>query len=143
MRNFLFGGVRIHSGLANFALLVLRVFLGAAMVYIGLMKLPPSDGFVQLVAKIGFPMPLFFAFSAGILEVVGGALLALGLCTRLSALCIMAVLFVAVVFVHANDPFKERFLPLLVLFTSFQFLLIGSGSISIDAKLRGHAQAPE
>lgn len=138
MRSFCFGGVHIESGVANFALLVLRVFLGLAMIFMGVMKIPPSEEMVELVARIGFPMPHLFATIAGLLEIVGGVCLVLGIFTRWGALFIMVVVLTAVIFVHANDPFRVRFLPLLVLFTSFQFLLIGAGKISIDAKLRCH-----
>jgi len=136
MRNFFFGGVCIPSGLANFALLILRVFLGLAMIFVGLMKIPPSEQMIELVTKIGLPMPHFFAVLAGILEIVGGVSLVLGFFTRWGSLCVMAVVLTAIIFVHTTDPFMKRFLPLLVLFTSFQFLLIGAGKISIDARLR-------
>lgn len=136
MSNICIGGVSIHSGLANFAIFLLRVFLGIAMLYTGFMKIPPSEQLVDMVAKIGLPIPSFFAVVAGLLEIVGGACLLLGIFTRWGAAFIMFVVLMALIFVHTSDPFRVRFLPLLVFFTSLQFLLIGAGKISIDALWR-------
>lgn len=136
-KNICFGGIKITSGVGNFALLIVRVFLGLSMIYVGLGKLSPSNELVQLVDNIGFPMPEYSALIAGIFEVLGGAFLVLGLFTRWGALMIMIVLFVALVLVHGDDTFSAKFLPLLVFFNAIQFVLMGAGNLSVDAYMRG------
>ena len=73
----------------DLALLVLRLTgLGLAFAH-GLGKLTALAGgeqrFVEGVARLGFPMPVAFAWAAALTEVVGGLLIAVGLATRVSA----------------------------------------------------------
>ena len=88
----------------DFALLLLRLSgVGLALAH-GLGKLVAlssgSDGFVQGVARLGFPFPVAFAWAAALVEVVGGLLIAVGLATRVAAVFGAAVVAVAAFLRH-------------------------------------------
>ena len=59
-----------------------------------------GTGFADGVARLGFPAPLLFAWGAGVVELVGGLLVAVGLATRLSALLGATVVGVAAFLRH-------------------------------------------
>jgi putative oxidoreductase len=65
---------------------------------------------------------------------VGGALIFLGLYTRLWALLQLPIVFGAVFFVNIVSPFvnAELWLSILVLALLFVFVIIGSGPLSLD-----------
>jgi putative oxidoreductase len=71
------------------------------------------------------------------IHVVGGALIFLGLLTRLWALLQLPVVFGAVFFVNITSPYvnSELWLSILVLVLLFLFVIIGSGPISLDRLL--------
>lgn len=85
---------------------------------------------------MGFPMPIVFAWAAGLSEFVGGLFLALGLFTRLSGFFIAFTMLVAIVGVHAADPFQKKELAFLYFFVATAFAIKGSGDWSIDSFLR-------
>lgn len=120
----------------DLALTMLRVFIGATMAFShGLGKLPPSEMLVGGVASLGFPMPEFFAWCAGLAEFAGGILLMLGLLTRPAAAFVVFTMVVAAFGVHAADPFAKKEMALLYLFASLFFVIHGAGRWSIDHKL--------
>ena len=126
-----------ESSFANeVSITLLRVFAGLAMAFgHGLGKIPPSEKFLEGVAELGFPMPEFFGWAAGISEFVGGLLLAAGLLTRPSGLFIAITMAVAGLIRHADDPFKAKELAFLYLFVGIAFAVRGAGKFSIDALL--------
>jgi putative oxidoreductase len=72
------------------ALLLLRLAgLGLALAHgwgkVEALSTGHADPFVQAVAGLGFPVPLFFAWASGLAEFAGGILVALGLGTRIAA----------------------------------------------------------
>jgi putative oxidoreductase len=86
---FLFSGETVSSNLANVVLLIARLGLGGMMAFAhGLGKLPPSDGFIAGVSALGFPLPVIFAWAAGLSEFFGSLAVSIGLATRLSALMV-------------------------------------------------------
>ena len=137
MLKFIISGEEIKTRSLNAALAALRIFVGLGIsLGHGLGKIPVSDGFMGGVAKLGFPVPGFFAWSAAISEFFGGILLALGLITRPSALFLSITMFVAAFLRHADDPFSGKEKALLYMFVFFLFLLSGSGRYGIDHILR-------
>lgn len=137
LKKIFFGGESGLSPLANTGLTLLRIFAGASLCLAhGMGKLPPSEGFIEGTAKIGFPLPVVFAWAAAMSEFLGGAFLALGLLTRVSSFFIACVMVTALLGVHRADPFQKQELAFLYLFISFAFLLAGSGDWSIDRFLR-------
>jgi len=85
-------------------------------------------------AKLG--LPASFALLAGLIEVVGGILLALGLLTRVSAALVAGLMAVAVVHVHLGAGFfwtgGGYEYPLLWGLVALSFVLRGGGRCSLD-----------
>jgi putative oxidoreductase len=71
------------------------------------------------------------------IHMIGGALIFLGLYTRLGALLQLPIVFGAVFFVNIISPFvnAELWLSILVLALLFLFVVIGSGPFSLDRLL--------
>lgn len=135
--SILFGGARIRSVSANAGLALLRIFTGIALAFgHGIGKIPPSQGFVDGVGKLGFPAPGFFAWAAGLSEFAGGICLALGLFTRLSASFVAFTMFVAAFIRHAADGFETQEKALAYLFIALLFAAAGSGNWGLDAFVR-------
>lgn len=137
LKQILFGGETGLSPLANAGVTLLRIFAGVSLALAhGFGKLPPSEGFIDGTAKMGFPMPMFFAWVGALTESFGALFLALGFLTRLSSLLIVIFMLVALIGVHGADPYQKQELAFLYLFIALAFLLKGSGDWSIDSFLR-------
>ena len=133
MRRFLFATTVDVRLLDEAALTLLRVFTGLSLALAhGLGKVPPSAGFVDGVAGLGFPMPVVFAWAAALSELVGGALLALGLLTRPAALAIAGTMAVAAFLRHAGDPYAKQELALFYLVVALLFAVRGANRLSLD-----------
>lgn len=131
-------GMTTNARATDVGLLILRVFTGLALaVAHGAGKFPPSERFIDGVAKMGFPQPLSFAWAAAGAELIGGVLLAIGLLTRPSALFIAITMGTAAFVRHAADPFSGKEKALLFLAVAVLFLFAGAGRYSIDAMMRG------
>lgn len=137
IKQFVFGGCRMESISANAGLAILRVYAGLSMALAhGIGKIPPSEKMIAGTGSLGFPMPEFFSWAAGLSEFGGGLLLAVGLFTRPSAFFIFCTMFVAGFIRHAGDPFGNREKALLFLVIALAFILIGGGKYGVDAWLR-------
>ncbi|MGQ0542740.1 MAG: DoxX family protein [Blastocatellia bacterium] len=137
LKQILFNGESGLSPLANAGLALLRIFTGIALAFShGIGKVPPGEGLIAGTEKLGFPLPVFFAWSAGLAEFLGGIFLALGLFTRISSFFIAFTMLVAIVGVHGADPFNKQELAFLYFFIALAFLLKGSGDWSLDSFLR-------
>ncbi|MBI4235278.1 DoxX family protein [Candidatus Peregrinibacteria bacterium] len=84
----------------NFALLVLRVCIGAIFLYAGWMKLTDMANVIGMFGQFGWPVPAFFAYLVAIVETVAGGLMILGILTRIDAVLLAAVMIVALITVH-------------------------------------------
>lgn len=115
-------------------LLVLRVFAGLGMAYHGYGKVFGGNmaQMAEGVGKLGFPMPLVFAWAAALAEFVGGLFWVLGLGTRVAAFFILSTMVVAFFMVHAADPFQVKELAAAYGVIAAALLLTGGGSLSID-----------
>jgi putative oxidoreductase len=78
------------------------------------------------------------------MHVLGGALIFLGLYTRLWAFLQFPIVFGAVFFVNITSPYvnSELWLSVLVLMLLFLFIIIGSGPLSLD-RLLSTIKSPE
>ena len=133
---FLFGGTN-NAAATDAGLLILRAFAGISLALAhGYGKLPPSDGFIQGVGELGYPMPIIFAWAAALAEFAGGLLLALGLFTRPAAVLIAITMATAGFLAHAEDPFGVKEMAFLYLAIAVLYVLAGAGQYSIDALLR-------
>jgi putative oxidoreductase len=87
---------------------LMRFSAGAVVVYHGYAKL--FAGFAPVVAKniltpLGFPLPVVWAYFLGVLELVGGAALAIGLFTRPVALMFVIELAIVTYWHSGNGYF--------------------------------------
>ncbi|MEM8875023.1 MAG: DoxX family protein [Planctomycetota bacterium] len=146
----LFGGAGASTLLGDVGLAILRVGTGLLIAAHGLPKIPPSEGFIGMVEGLGFPAPALAAWGAGITELVGGVLLALGLLTRPVALALVGNMAVAAFLAHADDPLllkptridgagyytAGKEFALLYLLPFVAFALLGAGKTGVDMFIR-------
>ncbi|MEK7511063.1 MAG: DoxX family protein [Patescibacteria group bacterium] len=126
---------------APVASLLLRVVVGVIFLVHGWQKLqggiPGTAGFL---GTLGFPAPEFFAVLLIAAEVIGGALLIIGLLTHWAAKILAIVSIVALVTVHLGKGFfvsggGYEFI-LLLLVASLSVMAMGGGKWSVDAHLK-------
>ena len=121
---------------ANVGLLVLRVFIGGALLTHGWGKMFGGlEQFTGFVASLGVPAPSVMAFLAAFAESFGAILLAIGLLTRPAAFLIVATMAVAVFGAHKGAAFSVQEAAWLYLVPALFFLLKGAGRWSLDALL--------
>ena len=121
------------SWLNELSLTLLRVCAGLLMAFLhGIGKVPPSEKFIGGVTALGFPVPELFAWAAGLTELVGGILLAIGFLTRPTALLFSFTMLVAAFGRHLHDPWDAKELSLIYLVIGLVFVTKGSGRISVD-----------
>jgi len=129
--------------LFDWAMLIFRVFIGVCFVIHGLGKLGlvgPGNmaGFVGWLKSLGLPYPELQARVAMLSELLGGTLIAFGLCTRAAAAVIFVTMTVAAVIGHKgggylvtnNPPGNEYAVNLAMLMVVL--VLLGPGHYSLD-----------
>lgn len=137
LKTILFGGESGLSYVANAGLTLLRIFTGISLAFAhGIGKIPPGEDFITGTANLGFPMPTLFSWAAALSEFLGGMCLALGLFTRVAAFFIAFVMLVAILGVHAADPYQKKELAFVYFFIAAAFMIKGSGDWSLDSFLR-------
>ena len=120
----------------DLGLLSARLFFGLSMALVhGINKIPASEGWVKKVESLGFIYPELFAWSAGLAELLGGLLIALGLFTRGAASSLLFTMLVAVFIAHGGDPYKKMELGLCYAMISLLLITIGPGRYSVDRLL--------
>lgn len=129
-----------YQSIAPYSYAIIRFIAGAILIYHGYNKL--FGGIIGMVAQnvvtpMHLPDPLAWAYFLGILEFVGGALLAIGFLTRPIAL-MLTIEFVIITWWHFGNGYAfsspkggyEYPLVLLVLYLAIFFR--GAGRCSID-----------
>lgn len=123
---------------AHFGLLVMRASLGVMFILHGypmLLSGPPAwERLGSTMSLIGIDfMPLLWGLLAGLIQVLGGAMLILGLLTPYSCFSLAFVMTIATAF-HLNkgDSFSELTHPLELGLIMMSLILIGPGRFSID-----------
>ena len=118
---------------SNVGLVILRVFIGGALLTHGWGKMFGGlGGFIDGVAKMGFPAPTVLGFLAAFAESIGAILLAVGLLTRPAAFLIAATMAGAALKVHGGQGFGEQEMAWLYFVPALFFLLKGAGKWSLD-----------
>lgn len=126
--------------------LLVRLFVGYFFFESGLGKVGNLDAFVQRFQEWGIPFPALSAAVSAYTELVGGALLVLGLLTRLATIPLFINMLVAILTVKLKkvtglDDFVELDEPLYAL--SFLWLFVsGPGPVSLDGVVTRLASAP-
>ena len=126
----------IASKSQNFALLLLRLILAYGFFGPAMMKWQNMTAIGDWFKSLGYPVPYFNAYMAGTTELLGVALLILGLGTRFITLLLIFVMFVAITTVHlkhgfeaGNNGFEIPLYYAIMLFTLFAY---GAGKYSLD-----------
>lgn len=121
-----------------------RIMLGIIFIMTGLMKLFMADygeaWSIQLL-EAGIPLYTFNYWFVPILETILGLFLLLGSYSRISALLVMPIMFVAI-YVHltVTDPgaFPSQpqapYMPIAVIIMALVVLIKGAGNWSLDLK---------
>jgi putative oxidoreductase len=127
----------LWDALAPFGDAFMRASLGLILMPHGIGKLFFGDAIhaAGTMAKLGLPGPLTWAYLIGILECVGGAMLALGLFTRLVALAFaieMAVVCFGVLWPHYFWGGRGMEYALLMGLFALGFVFRGGGRYSLD-----------
>ncbi|MGM1022555.1 MAG: DoxX family protein [Bacillota bacterium] len=127
-------------------LLLVRLVVGLLLVGHGAQKLfgwfggygPKGTG--GWMESVGIKPGVFMAVSAGLMELLGGALFALGLLTPLAALFITVTMLGAIFKVHGQNGIWATAngyeYPLVLIAVVVGIALTGAGSYSIDAILK-------
>ncbi len=128
----------------DWALLILRLGIGATFIVHGYPKLFPSGpgGFAGFLQNLGFPGPVFLAYVVSIVEFVGGIAMVLGLFVRYVGVLMVIEMIVTssrvkmprgVSFIFAKGTGWE--LDFLLLIIALALVLLGAGAISVDAAM--------
>ena len=130
----------LYESIAPYSYAIIRFCAGAILIYHGYGKLFGGNiaGIADhVVAPLGLPMPMAWAYFLGILEFAGGAALAVGFLTRPIAL-MLTVEFVIITFWHYGNGYSFSSpkggyeYPLLLLFIYAAIFFRGAGRCSID-----------
>ncbi|WP_271982600.1 DoxX family protein [Pseudoclavibacter terrae] len=130
------------SSSANAALLILRLALGATMLLHGIQKLTTTGigGVQEMLAGLGVPLADVAGAALPFVEIVAGALLIVGLLTRVAAALLAIVSLGAMFTVHftagffAQDGGYEFVLVLALI--GIALVLTGGGRWAADALVR-------
>jgi putative oxidoreductase len=130
----------LYQSIAPYSYALIRFMAGAILILHGYNKLFVTgvQGLADhVVAVLGLPMPLAWAYFLGILECFGGAALAVGFLTRPIAF-LLAIEFLIITFWHAGNGYvfsspKGGYEYPLVLFVVYVAVFFrGAGRCSID-----------
>lgn len=130
----------------DLALVVARIYLGAGLLVRGIALLGPGAGVNQLVenVQIGLPLTAVTAYVT-IAHIVGGALMLVGLYTRIAALVQLPVLVGAVFLVHWQEGLLSANQSLefsaLVLYLLLIVCVFGGGRWSLDEHWWGESSS--
>ncbi|MBS3178310.1 MULTISPECIES: DoxX family protein [unclassified Pseudoclavibacter] len=130
------------SSSANAALLILRLALGATMLLHGIQKLTTTGigGVQEMLGSLGIPLADVAGAALPFVEIVAGALLIVGLFTRVAAALLAVVSLGAMFTVHFTAGFFAQdggyeFVLVLAL-VGIALVLTGGGRWAADALIR-------
>jgi putative oxidoreductase len=131
----------IYASLHELALPILRAGLGLILIPHGCQKLFGMFGGMGLTAnaalfeRLGYSPGMFWGTLVGCTELIGGALLVLGLFTRPAALSVVIFMIFSIHFTSAKGFFWSQGgmeYSILILLAALVFLIRGGGAYSVD-----------
>jgi putative oxidoreductase len=123
--------IRSLAKLQPWALTLLRLVLGVAMVVHGWEKLIPVGG-LHFVASLG--LPYWLGYVSIITEFVGGLFLIFGLLTRFWAFMILGNMLLALWTVNRHHGYSGSEYVLALITMAFMLVVAGSGAMSLDRR---------
>jgi putative oxidoreductase len=127
-----FHHLRHSSNNVNLALLIARIAIAALMLSHGIPKLAMfNDSPVKFIEFMGLSAEISLALVI-FAEVVCSVLLLIGLATRYATVPLIITMLVAVLQVHASDPFSSKEPGIHYLLVYVMLLLMGAGKYSVD-----------
>ena len=134
--------IRHSSTNSDIAILMVRIVIGTLMLTHGIPKLATLlSGDVQFPPLFGLSASASLAMAV-FAEVFCSLLILFGLGTRLATIPLIITMLVAVLYIHAPDPFSKQELGLLYLLSYAALLISGSGKFSIDYLLNRKTTKP-
>ena len=137
----------IYSTFNQCAEVILRVALGAILIPHGMQKLfgllggGGIAGTAAFFEKAGYTPATFWVIVVGCTELIGGALLVVGLFTRFAALAIVIFMINSIIYTQTMAGFfwtkGGSEYSILLLVVALYFLIRGSGPWSVDHKIFG------
>lgn len=121
--------------------IIIRLMVGAVFLSEGIQKfLFPAIRGAGRFEKIGLPSPEFLGSFVGTFEIICGAMILLGLLTRLASIPTLVIMMVAIVTTKSEVLANEGFWAMMhgsrtdsaMLLGSFFLILKGSGRFSLD-----------
>lgn len=121
------------GGASDLGLLALRLS-GVGLAIHGYDRIFHGDMtvFAASIEQMGYPMPEVCAWGAALTQLLGGAMVAVGLFTRPVAAVAGFVMFLSAFVRHASDDFRTREIALLYLVVLAALTLMGAGHWSVD-----------
>ena len=117
----------------------IRIVVGLSLAAHGYPKLfGGTAGAADFFEQAGYAPGLLWAIAVGLVEFVGGLLLAVGFLTRLAALPILVFLIAAITYHWPNGFYwniRGWEYPLILALIVFHFLMRGGGPWSLDARI--------
>ena len=141
---------RITVSSAGREVILIRLIVGGVFLSEGIQKfLFPNDLGVGRFSKIGIPLPEVLAPFVGVCEIVSGALILIGLLTRVAAVPMIIDMLVAISTTKIPILFKSGFWAMAhearvdyaMLLGSIFLLVVGAGLWSVDARLSAKTTA--
>lgn len=140
------GIITCGSSLQSVFLLYMRLTWGYQFFISGWGKLHSIDKVSAFFSSLNIHFPIFNAYLVGTCEMVGGLLLIIGLGSRLVAIPLMIIMFMALATAHADQISGFRFLlepttlvaqsPYPFLITCLMVFIFGPGRVSVDAWIK-------
>lgn len=123
---------------SDVGLLLIRLWVGGAMLTHGIGKIRDLDKFVGRVAR-DFPFAEILGPFAAFSETIGAVMIMLGLLTRPAAIALVATMLGAGLVTHWADPFSKKELALTYAAATGALVFAGSGKFSLDRLLFGRS----
>ncbi|MCT2409433.1 DoxX family protein [Chryseobacterium antibioticum] len=132
------------SVLKDIILLVVRVFVGFAMLSHGFPKLQMllEGGKIEFYNFLGLG-PLVTLILTVVAEFACSILLILGLFTRISLGFLIFTMVIAAFVVHGADPFEKREMSLIYLSVYLLLMAFGAGKVSVDHMIEKRRRASD
>jgi len=136
--------IKVGSSLPSVFLFYMRLTWGHQFVLAGWDKWTHMENTVQFFTTLGIPQAHFHAHFVAALEMVGGALLIVGLGSRLVAIPLIFLMLAALGTAHLQHVFSPTSLaiqaPYPYLITVLLVFIWGPGRVSLDAWIKRQLQ---